>query len=486
MRPSASGTAPALAPWRDSGDKHGGKQQRMLTSGKAIPPLVRTPAPSSGVRLAGIEGLRALAASSIVLVHVLWAFALPHGGAADVLSTLSVGVTLFFTLSGFLLYRPFAASIARGLPHMPIRAYLRNRALRIVPAYWAILLATALVLGAVNVRDASGSLAVGRLSDPAALLPTVLLLQDYRPSTMVIGIAPAWSLAVEVVFYGMLPLLVLAAAYGARMTTNRRGRVLVLLGPPLLLLLLGLSGKYAAARLLPGAPPAGYNANWHSVVERSFWAQADLFSFGMVVAVLYTEVADGRLTLPVYWRRAAVGFALLVFLPCAWTMHQGEQSYRLQNTGEALGIAAAFAATVIPGSSIRPPRFVRLLETRALVAVGVASYSLFLWHYPIISFLDAHGLTLGKGWQNLPINLAEVALVAGVLSGLTYRFVERPALRRKRSTASSATARSAAASDRAEAPPPAPAAAAAPPAMPEAAGAIDVAHVPSMEPRPAD
>jgi peptidoglycan/LPS O-acetylase OafA/YrhL len=78
---------------------------------------MKAPAPSSGKRLADIEGLR-VAASSIVLVHVC-GFSLPH---RDVLgpdsylavgfSTLAVGVTLFFTLSGFLLYRPFAASIA--------------------------------------------------------------------------------------------------------------------------------------------------------------------------------------------------------------------------------------------------------------------------------------------------------------------------------------------------------------------------------------
>jgi peptidoglycan/LPS O-acetylase OafA/YrhL len=67
------------------------------------------------VRLAGIEGLRAVAASSIVLVHV-WSTSMPHGvvlgsGAriSDAPSTMSAGVTLFFTLSGFLLYRQFAA-----------------------------------------------------------------------------------------------------------------------------------------------------------------------------------------------------------------------------------------------------------------------------------------------------------------------------------------------------------------------------------------
>ena len=406
-----------------------------MVSGSQLPPLVE--APSSGTRLAGIEGLRALAATSIVVVHV-WGFSTPGRAlgsrpVADALSTLSVGVTLFFTLSGFLLYRPFAASIARGAPHTSIAAYLRNRVLRIAPAYWVILAITALVLGSVGVRDAAGNLDFGRLTDPVALIQAALLLQDYHPRTVVIGIGPAWSLAVEAVFYCALPLLVLAAARLARAAGSRRGRVLVLLGPPLLLLLIGLSGKHVA-HLLPGSPSGGYKSDWHSVIERSFWAQADLFSFGMVVAVLHTEVVDGRFALPAHWRRAAVALGLLVFLPCAWTMHQGEQSYLVQNTGEALGIALFFAAIVLPDRTPSAPlRVVRLLETRPFVAVGVASYSLFLWHHPIIMWLRLHGLTLG-GWGGLLVNLAFVSLIAGVFSALTYRFVERPALRRKRST----------------------------------------------------
>jgi peptidoglycan/LPS O-acetylase OafA/YrhL len=195
----------------------------------------------------------------------------------------------------------------------------------------------------------------------------------------------------------------------------------------------GLSGKYAA-HLLPGSPLAGYKPDWHSVIERSFWAQADLFSFGMVVAVLYTEVSDGRLTLPTHWRRIAVALGFLVFLPCAATMHQGEQSYLFQNTGEALGIALLFAAVMLPDPATpRPLRAVRFLEARPLVAVGLASYSLFLWHHPVISWLVNHNLTL-SGPAGLLVNLLVVGLIAGVLSGLTYVFIELPALRRKRST----------------------------------------------------
>lgn len=399
-----------------------------------------TEAPRRKTHLRGIEGMRALAAGTIVLVHV-WAFSSPSGavlGASDwrgnALSVLSVGVTLFFTLSGFLLYRPFVASIARAVPHMPISTYLRNRFLRIAPAYWAILLLAALVLGTVGIRNAAGGLEVGRLTDPSVLAQAGLLVYDYRPSQLLIGIGPAWSLAVEVVFYLALPLLVLAAAALARRFEARRDRILVLLGPPLLLLLLGLSGKAVAGIAIPADPTAGYDANWHSVIERSFWAQADLFSFGMAVAVLFVEVEDGRLSLPDRWRWLACGAAALIFIPCAWTMHQGEQSYLPQNTGEALAIALVFAALVLPAVPGKgKERVVGWLEGPFLVAFGIASYSVFLWHVPVIDWLSGHDLML-EGWGGLLINAAIVALVVGALSAITYRFVERPALHYKRST----------------------------------------------------
>ena len=391
-------------------------------------------------RLRGIEGMRALAAGSIVLVHV-WAFSSPNGVVlgsdewiGNALSTLSVGVTLFFTLSGFLLYRPFAASIARAAPRMPIGTYLRNRVLRILPAYWVILLAAALILGTTSVRTANGGLELGRLSDPSSLLQAGLLVYDYRPSKLLIGIGPAWSLAVEVVFYAALPLLVLAVTAIARRLNDRRERVLALLGPPILLLLIGLSGKAVAGLIVSAPPTAGYNANWHSVIERSFWAQADLFSFGMVVAVMYVEIEDGRLSLPKNWRPVAALLALAIFLPCAWTMHQGEQSYLLQNTGEALAIALAFAAIVLPGRPAgEPSQATAVLESRALVAAGIVSYSIFLWHVPVIEWLASHDLML-EGWGGLLVNVVIVGAVVGLLSAVTYHFVERPALALKHST----------------------------------------------------
>jgi peptidoglycan/LPS O-acetylase OafA/YrhL len=345
------------------------------------------------------------------------------------LSTLSGGVTLFFTLSGFLLYRPFAAAIAAGVPTPSLRRYLQNRGLRIIPAYWAILAATGLLFGAAYVRDSTGHTSVERFHDVFQFAQAALLLQDYHPRTVTIGIGPAWSLAVEVAFYCFLPLLVLAVAFACRSVASRRKRVRLLLVPPFVFLTLGLSGKLTEALLSPGAP--GWDANWHSVLERSFWVQADLFSFGMVAAVVHAQVSADLWVVGAAARRAMAAAGVSILLPAAWLMHEREFGYTLLNTLEAFAMALLLAALILPGAARRPIAM-RLLESRPLVAAGVASYSVFLWHVPLIEWMKKHGLTFDGGARAFGANLLVVGVVTGVLSALSYRYVEAPALRLKR------------------------------------------------------
>jgi peptidoglycan/LPS O-acetylase OafA/YrhL len=392
--------------------------------------------PSSGSRLPGIEGLRAIAACSILVYHT-WLYSPPGSGSANLgrldpyVPGLTYGVILFFTLSGFLLYRPFVAAILRGRPLPDLRRYLRNRALRILPAYWFILLFCAVVLGSVLFWDASGNLANGRLLDASRMARAAFFVQGYSPSTLLVGIGPAWSLAVEVVFYCALPLLALLAFALARRRPNRAGRRWAALVPPALVLVLGLTGKLAGHYLVPPAAPFDdWGQNWHSVVVRSFWCQADLFAFGMTLAVLRVDSEDGLLRLPRWWRKAALIGALAAYAVVAKTPDGQQLSYSPRNTLVAAACAVVLALVVLPAGRAADSAFVRVLETRPFVAAGVVSYSIFLWHEPLIRWIDAHDFTLaGRG--GLLVNLLAAAAITGVASGLTYRFVEAPALRLK-------------------------------------------------------
>ena len=212
-----------------------------------------------------------------------------------------------------------------------------------------------------------------------------------------------------------------------------RGFIIAGLVPAALMLLIGLSGKVTAATLVPGiGPSADWNADWHSVIVRSFWAQADLFSFGMVVAVLHVQAGRGRLRLPRNWRTLALAVAVPVGVVAAvrLTPHDAQLSYRPESTVIAAVFAVLLAFVVLPNRDGATSRLTANLEARPGVAIGLVSYSVFLWHEPLEHWLRIHGLTVA-GPVGLGVNIVVLAAVTGLLSALTYRFVEVPALRHK-------------------------------------------------------
>jgi peptidoglycan/LPS O-acetylase OafA/YrhL len=394
--------------------------------------------------VAGIEGLRAIAATSILVYHV-WLYSSPSGRvqlgyvSRFALPHLPAGVTLFFALSGYLLYRPIAASVLATGSVPNVRSYLRNRALRILPAYWVILAVTAVVLPAALLRLSRSELVLDRLvARPDVLVGNALLAQNYRPASLDTGIGPTWSLAVEVVFYLTLPVLGVLAASCHRRARSPRSRVLALLVPPAALLLLGALGKAASTWL-----PAGQVYPAHEILSRSFLSNADLFAPGMILAVLHVLVREGRVRLPRHWAGAVwallaadvVAVVLLTDRGILWRWGVVNPYQRLT----ALACVLLVALVVLPRPGGGPPGLARALDWRPLFLCGLASYSLFLWHEPITRLLAADGLTVG-GRGGLVVNLAVAALVAGLLSAATYRFVERPALARKAGSTAAGTA----------------------------------------------
>ena len=203
-----------------------------------------------------MEGVRAVAASCVLIYHC-WLYGAGGGERAQLglvnrflLPHLPLGVMLFFALSGFLLYLPFVFSVVNQTKYPDIRRYFRNRALRILPAYWVILFAVGVLLPAAVIRTSPHSITLGRLtSSPTLIVRDAALVQDYLPGSMLTGIGPAWSLAVEVVFYLALPLVSWLAAACARRADGPGGRSLAALVPIALLVVIGLSGR-ATARFL--------------------------------------------------------------------------------------------------------------------------------------------------------------------------------------------------------------------------------------------
>lgn len=368
--------------------------------------------PTDRGRLRGIEGLRAIAASSILVYHV-WLYAAPGavsvdlGAASKAFQNLLAGVTLFFVLSGFLLFRPYVEAAWTGGRQPALRAYLVNRALRIIPAYWVILIAVALLMQHEL------------LSHPLQLLANLFFAQNYVTGyALGAGIVPAWSLAIEVVFYLAVPVLGGLAIRLAR----RRGvsPLAAAVTPVLLMVLLGIAAK-AAVPLFHGDGARG-------VWQLSFLAHADWFAAGMAVAVLRVRWVHEGGRLFRGWRPAAVLMALGLLAVSMKLFYNGTLSALEYQSPIALGCALILAAVIFPGEH---GRVTAILEWRPLKVAGLASYSLFLWHDPLVRALRDQGWTW-SGRSGFLINLAVIGSISIAASALTYRFVERPALARKR------------------------------------------------------
>lgn len=164
----------------------------------------------------------------------------------------------------------------------------------------------------------------------------------------------------------------------------------------------------------------------------------------MALAVIRVDVEDGVARLGRHTRWAMAAVAIGAYLLTARMTSTDQLGHGYYNTLMALGAALFLALVVLfgaPGEHGRLP-LVRVLSSRPLVAVGLVSYSLFLWHVPVIFLLEQHGLTFG-GNAGFLANVLVVGAISLMLSALTYRFVETPALRYKRSGTPSAARSSA-------------------------------------------
>jgi peptidoglycan/LPS O-acetylase OafA/YrhL len=394
-----------------------------------------TPARSTS-RIAGVEGLRAIAAGAIVVMHLWWVpatagGATPTGWSRVIFAPLNEGVPMFFVLSGFLLWRPLAAAVIDGRKLPSIRRYARNRVLRILPAYWVVLLVSALVLESARITPAAAHAVDGAIRSPGLLLQDALLVQNLRPSTMSSGISPSWSLAVEVAFYALLPLLGLCSLALVREASGRGRRLAAVLAPAGLLLAVGVLGKLLATYAVPG-PEAVFVATWHSVLDASFLTHADLFAFGMVVAVLRVEYEHGRFSLPT--RAVAIIDPLFVVLGLPFLIVGFWLFPRyVFDPAIALLCAVVLARIVLIPARNGPPWPVRILELRLFAGIGLVSYSVFLWNYPIVVFLTRHGLvSRPDSVAHVAANLAVGIPIVLAVATASYLLVERPALRLRR------------------------------------------------------
>lgn len=373
--------------------------------------------PPGNPRFPLFDGLRAVAALSVLVYHAGY-FSRANegeGGLSPYLARLNVGVAVFFVISGFLLYRPMLAARIGDSPAIRLRDYGRRRFLRIVPAYWVALTVLALYPGLPGLFSGRWWAYYG-------------FAQDYSSRTVIYGIGPAWSLGCEVVFYALLPFLSLALAR----LTRRAGRdlwwqlELVVLG--------GLALASAGWRAYVHAHPA--------VPSSTFASTFAWFAAGMLLAV--ASVSWHRQ--PAGWIRVLARHAWAGWLLAAVAylaicrglgLGGGFVLFQRQSTAQDLAVYALSGLVAVglalPAAFEPSPRSAvgRFLASGPMAWLGLVSYGIYLYHYPIADHLSG-GVSSGGGaavkflW--LLAATAALAIAAGALS---YYLVERPALRFK-------------------------------------------------------
>ncbi len=385
----------------------------MATPTASVPDAVSPP--PRHPRFPLVDGLRAVAVLSVLLVHVsVFGLATSNGTLhGRLLAHMNVGVTVFFLISGFLLYRPFIAMRAGGAAEPAIRDYAKRRFLRIYPAYFVVLTVLTILPGVSGVAAGDG------LSQYTLLwsLPLTDGPGCFAPASGC-GLAQTWSLVAEVTFYALLPLYALAAARLTRGASQARW-LLRELG-----LLAALSAASVAANMLAGSDPRGWVAG--SLLGYGLW-----FALGMGFALVSVAVREGgarpaglafierRPWLP--WLAAAgVYVAMCAALPgTPFLISNGDRLLAhlcFALVAVLLLLPAVFGDGL--GGAVRA-----FLSNRVIAWLGLISYGIFLWHFVVAFELGFTGS--GHGFWFILAATLPISIAAATVS---YYVVEKPLL----------------------------------------------------------
>jgi peptidoglycan/LPS O-acetylase OafA/YrhL len=300
-----------------------------------------------------------------------------------------VGVDIFFVISGFLITRIILAEIAYH--RFSIASFYGRRVRRIFPALIVVLAVSYAIGWFVLLPNQLGLLGKNLVAGVAFAANLFQISQTgyFAPSAADNPLLHLWSLGVEEQFYIFWPPILLLVAGSTRLH--------------LWLCLLTLASFCSAVGVF------GHNDwSFYSPIARA-WE--------LLVGGLLAELSLSK-CLPAVRQNLASAAGLIAILIAAITLN-----------GDRL-LAGTYALLPVSGAALilmSPASFVNrlLLSTRPIVGIGLISYPLYLWHWPLLSYL----VILRGGVPNV-LEIWATIVVATILSALTYRFIELPLRRR--------------------------------------------------------
>jgi peptidoglycan/LPS O-acetylase OafA/YrhL len=386
------------------------------------------------------DGLRALAALSIVLTHVAFA------SGANSLNILGVffarmdgGVAVFFVLSGFLLYRPFVLAHLHGRPRPSTGPFLWRRFLRIYPAYWVVLTVVVYVFADNSIPTLK------------TFVLYYSLMNIYFAGYAFGPLLQSWTLSTEIAFYVLVPIWAYLVSRRRATTPEARLRREVIGIATLALTSVAWKAFVLSAGFSDGR--VGQLKLW-----LPWWL--DLFAVGMLFAVGSVAVRELSWPTPLRLdRKWAPGVCWLLAVASFWLVSAGiglphvtptiplhllwGQHYLYGLTAGLLVLPAVFGPQRADTSLIR-----RFLTTKVMVYLGVISYGIYLWHEPWIdrylSWVDLRTFTVYTSdvpfaWHtsrfvSVPFFTFLLAVLALTIASasISWFAVERPVLKLKR------------------------------------------------------
>jgi peptidoglycan/LPS O-acetylase OafA/YrhL len=379
-----------------------------------------------GTWLVGIEALRGIAAGTVLLHHA-WSLStqpsLPRQNRIPfywVVEGFGLwGVMLFFMLSGYLLADSFWRT-----PRVRVRDYAIRRFFRIAPAYYVNLAVLFLFFA-----PPTAVLSMQGLRQIVANLTfTHYLFPNYSSSLNVNG--ALWTLTIEIMLYAFLPIMALAVRANPWLAT-------------LFLVAVGLGWRAWVA--YDGSDlRAFYFGNTtldegiqSLFIARQFVGAVAIFALGIIVRWL---VVHGRFD-SLYKRtspRLGVGFLVLLMLPSIFLLKWVELGSDFRNPLLFTIYDFALMVALVPALIFagKPTPFPPSPLRSTSVWLGERSYSIYLWHFPIILSLYERGAfemppAISGYWWRVFLAI----LVTLIVASASYKLVEQPAIQKGRELA---------------------------------------------------
>ena len=396
--------------------------------------------------IASLDGVRAIACLTVITYHIslitrsthLWnplAPGLLHRVISSILLSGASGVTLFFVLSGFLLFMPFAKSFLFDGKRPSTRTFYLRRVFRILPAYYTTLFLLILL-------DKPQYLNPGHLKQ---LFLFVTLFMDSTKATFQHLNGPFWTLAIEWQFYLLLPWLMLGFSLIV-MRFPRRWRVFALLFCLAGVIAWGIWSREWGAYYMTHSTQTvlvprplfrvflfftyGFNGKY-----------LEDFAVGMLVSLLYMyttqKLSPGKLSIIIHRFSPLLfcaGLAVLatvalwnfnMWYPHSWVDFD---PYRhIFNYVVEICYASGYGLCII--AILFGPVWLRSpFEWSPLRWIGMISYSLYMWHLPLLIFCIGHIAPYFQAnrYAGIALYIVWVVVVVIPVAFLSYLLVEKP------------------------------------------------------------